>query len=440
MLGKEVIDSKHFYPMLALLCLVIIGLLSWNIWIPLVVVLPVAIFISFLVTLGRHLKLWHGLMREWKAISYATIYAITISMFVFVVFSNFGFIVMNSFYNTLLLIATFLFIIIAVFTYSVIYFKRKLVKAPFIARQIIVDVVFISLIVCLVWGSLFLILAGGGLYDKYVQRTEINMKSLNDDMQEYKLSADEKSLPVFKELGSYYDGAVIKSNNALNNLKTEEQVRPIVVSCLVDDCFKFVAERIVINYDFTVSAAIFKEQMNNARDVVEQIEDNAAYGDTFENTDIKDKAKFFNILNKGITENYFLADVDEFDVLLLKLDNEFNYDEMLEMSDQIQGISVHSTDGAEAIAGLFSAKSLLMKSVSKVLLHTKAAEQLFSTMAIITLNSNKNIKLNPLLKKVYANKDVEEAATSKIVRSYLLYKYTEKMDEGKVNNKFYILL
>ena len=222
MIGKEVFDSKYFYSMLAFICLVIIGLLAWNIWIPLIVVLPIAIIIPLLITLGAYFKHWQGFIGEWKNLTYSTIYAITTTMVVFVVISNLGFIILKDFYNTLLLTTIFIFILVAVFVYSVIYFKKKLVKAPFISRQVVVDMVVVSIIICLVWSSVFLILVGGGLYDKYVVRTEESMKQINDDMQNYKLTADEKGLIVFNELGAYYDVNVIQSNKAIEDIKKKE--------------------------------------------------------------------------------------------------------------------------------------------------------------------------------------------------------------------------
>jgi len=421
MIGKEVFDSKYFYSMLAFICLVIIGLLAWNIWIPLIVVLPIAIIIPLLITLGAYFKHWQGFIGEWKNLTYSTIYAITTTMVVFVVISNLGFIILKDFYNTLLLTTIFIFILVAVFVYSVIYFKKKLVKAPFISRQVVVDMVVVSIIICLVWSSVFLILVGGGLYDKYVVRTEESMKQINDDMQNYKLTADEKGLIVFNELGAYYDVNVIQSNKAIEDIKKKEKAKPIIASCLVDDCFEFVAERVLINYDYAITSLIFKEQMNNAREIAIELKENELHGN-------KDKSKYFELLGKGINNEYFIEDVDEFDVLLLKLENDFNYDEMQEINKKMEDMFAN-LGGMGDVAGLLSAKSLLMKSFNNVFLHTNFAEQMFVVIAKIGLNSNKNTKLNPLLDKVYTNKDVEETSNGKIIRNYLFYKHTEKRDD-----------
>ena len=129
-----------------------------------------------------------------------------------------------------------------------------------------------------------------------------------------------------------------------------------------------------------------------------------------------------------MNNEYFIEDVDEFDVLLLKLENDFNYDEMQEINKKMEDMFAN-LGGMGDVAGLLSAKSLLMKSFNNVFLHTNFAEQMFVVIAKIGLNSNKNTKLNPLLDKVYTNKDVEETSNGKIIRNYLFYKHTEKRDD-----------
>lgn len=432
MFGKEVVDSKHFYPMFAIICLVIIGLLSWSIWIPLLVVLPIALIIPFLITFGNHLKYWRGFMFDWKSLIYSTIYAMTISIVAFIVLVNVIFVPLNKFYSSLILISIVLFIITGIFVYSVIYFKKKIARGDFNVHHVLVDVLVIGVIVCLVFSSLFIVLAGSGLYNKYVSQNEEHLKSINDQMKDYKLRTDEKSLLIFNELSSYYDKNIISLNKDIENVKKKEKEKAIIFSCLSDNCFEFIAQRVLINIDYSIISAIFKEQMDNAREINIELKENELEGAEIEYSSITDKTEYLEHLKQEISAEYFIEDVDEFDVLLLRLDNEFNYKEMNEILNELPELP-----GGAGMLSIFdeilSSNSMLVRSSGKMLMHTKAAKQIFVATTKATIEVAKLQKLNPLLENIYTNKEVEESANSKIIRNYLLYKYTVKKDEMKVD-------
>jgi hypothetical protein len=431
MFGKEVVDSKHFYPMFAIICLVIIGLLSWSIWIPLLVVLPIALIIPFLVTFGKHLKYWRGFMFDWKTLVYSTIYAMTIATVAFVILINAIFVPLNGFYSSLTLMSVTLFVITGVFVYAVIYFKKRIMRADFNMHHVFVDLLVVGLIVCLVFGSLFIVLASSGLYDSYTNKNEEKLKSINMQMNDYKLRANEKSMLIFDELGSYYDENIIALNKDIETVKEKESAKPIFISCLNDNCFEFVSERLLIYYKYSIVSLVFKEQMNYAREISIELKENELEGIDIGYSGINDKSEYLEYLKKETDVNYFIGDVDELNVLLLKLDNEFSYSDMVEIMDELNSMS--SVGGMVSVFdNVLSSKSILIRSASKMFMHTKASKQLFITLVKISLEAQKLQKLNPLLETVYTNKDVEESTNSKIIRNYLLYKYTLKKDEMKV--------
>ncbi|MBT4823685.1 hypothetical protein HN695_06560 [Candidatus Woesearchaeota archaeon] len=419
MFGKEVVDSKHYYPMLAIVCLVIIGILSWNILVPLLIVLPIALIIPFLITFGRHLKNWKGFVGDWKTRIYAVIYAMTLSIVVFTILSHVSFLIFSGFYNTLLLTSIFLFVSVAVFVYFVIYFIKKLAKTLFLARETVVDMVVVSLIVCLIWSGIFLALVGSGIYNNYVVKSDNYISSVADSMQEYQLS-DEKGMIVFDELDSYYKLIFDDVNEGIKEIKEKEASKNLVFSCLLDDCFDFAFSRMAVSSIFSMKSSDYRYAMQNAREANAELKENEEFGNVFGDTNIKNKKEYYDYLKQIMNGEYYIQDLDDYDSLFVELEEDFDYKKLMEIDAELKKFTPNSA--FVSLLDEFKSNSLLINGVGKVLMHTHFAEHGFKAITKMSLTGHRINMIRSTFELLYLNKDKEESADSKIVRYYVLSK------------------